>query len=87
MAKRPKDNDANRLEDALAHLIRSQAASAQQWTAFVGRLAETEQELAIGPRENAERFARVEAILLRHEKILQCLPEVIRERIGSRPAN
>ena len=92
MATRKKDNSANRLEEAVAHLIQSQAALAEQQTAFLARLSETDKELAelrresiALRRENAERFARLEAILLRHEQILQGLPEAIREKIGFKP--
>jgi hypothetical protein len=92
MATRKKENGANRLEEAMAHLIQSQAALAEQQTAFLARLSETDKELAelrresiALRRENAERFARIEAILLRHEQILQGLPEAIREKIGFKP--
>ena len=33
-------------------------------------------------RTNAERFARIEAILMEHSRILRALPDAIRERIG-----
>ncbi len=68
-AKRPSKN--NRLEEAIAILIQNQAS-------FLARVSEMD-------RVNTERFARIEerlsrieAILLRHEQILQALPEAIR---------
>lgn len=87
------------LEEAMALLIQSQAtllqqqtALVQQQTAFLERLSGTERELAALRRQTDERFARIEeelrtirAILLRHEQILQGLPEAIREKIGFKP--
>ena len=81
-------------------LIQSQAALAQQQTAlmqqqaaFLERRSETDSELAQLRRQADERFARIEeelagirAILLRHEQILQDLPEAIREKIGFKPS-
>ena len=70
-------------------LIQSQAALAEQQTTSLARLSVTDKELAELRREsielrreNEERFARIEAILLRHEQILQGVPEAIREKIG-----
>jgi hypothetical protein len=79
MAEEPRNG---RLEDALATLIQNQAA-------FLARVSETDRQLIELQRVNAERFARIEerfaaieAILLRHEQLLQALPEAIREKIG-----
>jgi hypothetical protein len=33
-------------------------------------------------RINTERFARIEALLLEHNRILHALPDVIRDKIG-----
>jgi hypothetical protein len=74
-------NGASRLEEALATLIQNQAA-------FVGRLAETD-----------ARFARIEAqiaeiirvlntqgqVLAEHGRLLERLPEAVRERMGFKP--
>jgi hypothetical protein len=71
-----------RLEEALATLIQNQAA-------FVARMTETDARIAEMDRINAERFARIEerfarieALLLEHNRILQALPDVIRDKIG-----
>jgi hypothetical protein len=71
-----------RLEEAMATLLQNQATFVQSQLAFQSRMAELE-------RVTAERFARVEAILLEHSRIfaehsrmLQALPEAIREKIG-----
>jgi hypothetical protein len=82
-------NGRDRLEEAMATLIQSQAA-------FVNRLAETERiHLEIErrrlefKRETAERFARIEAqmaeiirVLAEHGRLLERLPEAIRDKIG-----
>jgi hypothetical protein len=36
-------------------------------------------------RLNAERFAGIEALLLEHNRILQALPEAIRDKFGFQP--
>ena len=37
-------------------------------------------------REISERFARIEALLLEHSRILAELPEAIRAKMGFRPS-
>ena len=71
MARRSSNG---RLEEALAILINNQAN-------FIAQMARTD-----------ERFARIESelaeikkILLRHEQILQALPEAVRQGIGFEP--
>jgi hypothetical protein len=80
-----------RLEDALTRLIQSQASLAETQAAFLARLAETDREILALRRESAERFARIEAILLDHNRILsehnqriQALTDAVREKIGFR---
>lgn len=81
-----KSSRNNHLEEALALLIQNQASFIQNQAAFLSQMAELN-------RVTSERFARIEAelasirtILLRHEQILQGLPETIREKIGFKPA-
>jgi hypothetical protein len=57
------------IEDAIASLLRAQEALAQK----------LERDLAELKEENAERFARIETLLLRHEQLLAALPEAIWE--------
>ena len=71
----PRKSQNHGLEQAMALLIQNQAN-------FVSQLAEIN-------KRSDERFARIEedlhqikAILLRHEQMLQALPEAIREKIG-----
>jgi hypothetical protein len=68
-------NGHERLEDARALLIQNQAA-------YLGRLAEME-------RVTAERFARIESdiaailrVLGEHSRLLDRLPEAVRDKIG-----
>jgi hypothetical protein len=72
---RAKNTGNGRLEDALATLIQNQAS-------FLARMSEIDLRVADMDRINSERFARIEALLLEHNRILQALPDVIREKIG-----
>ena len=72
---RARNPSNGRLEDAIATLIQNQAS-------FLSRMAQMDQI-------SSERFARIEALLLdhsrilaEHTRILQALPETIREKIG-----
>jgi hypothetical protein len=74
---RTKGQGNGRLEEALAILIQNQAS-------FLSRMGEMD-------RISAERFGRIEAILLEHSRILaehtrilQALPEAVRQKIGFR---
>lgn len=71
-AKRPSKN--NRLEEAIAILIQNQAS-------FLARISEMDQRFM----RIEERLSHIEAILLRHEQILQALPEAIRQKIDFKP--
>src|SRR5271157_2119029 len=80
-----------RLEEAMAILIQNQAA-------FVGSLRETDRRLAEYERVTSERFGRIEAdiatilrvlseqsrILEVHTRMLERLPEALRDKIGFR---
>jgi hypothetical protein len=76
--RRPRSTHRYSLEQAMALLIPNQA----QLSGSMERLAEHQDE-------NRQRFARIEreldaikAMLLRHEDILQKLPEALRDKIG-----
>ena len=69
-------NDA--LGAAIALLVQNQAALVAQHTAFLAHLD-----------EDRQRFARIErdldlikALLIKHEEMLQKLPDTIKEKIG-----
>jgi hypothetical protein len=100
---RTRSTGNGRLEEALAKLAEQQEALQQAQTAltqaqatlvlnqanFVAQMAEIDARMAETNRINAERFARIEALLLEntrilqdHNRILQALPDAIREKIG-----
>ena len=75
-------NGRDRLEEAMALLIQNQAA-------FVGSLAESDKRMAEMQRVTSERFARIEndmaailRVLAEHSRILERLPEAVRDKIG-----
>ena len=70
------------LEEAVALLIQTQAA-------FVAQLAESSRESDrrfTEIKNHLERLGHIEAMLVRHERILTDLPEVIRQKIGFQPS-
>ncbi len=79
---RAKSAGNGRLEDALVNLMQSQATLIQNQEAFVARMAEIDARVAEMDRTNSARFARIEALLLEHNRILQALPDAIRDKIG-----
>jgi hypothetical protein len=93
---RTKDQRNGKLEEAMASLVQNQATLLQNQatlvqtqTTFVARMVkideqkvEMDRRLDETQRLNAERFARIEAILIEHTRILHGLPEAIREKIG-----
>jgi hypothetical protein len=79
---RAKNPGNGRLEVAMAILLQTPAA-------FVARISETDQRRTELERENSERFARIERMLLEHNRILadyneilKALPDALREKIG-----
>jgi hypothetical protein len=93
---RARTTGNGRLEEALARLAEQQETFQQAQAAltqaqatlvlnqanFVAQMAEIDARLAETNRLNAERFARIEALLLEHNRILQALPDAIRDKIG-----
>ena len=80
--KSTASNGRDRLDEALAMLIPNQAM-------FVSRLAETDRLQAQFQREAAERFAHIDAqmaeiirVLNEHSRLLERLPEAVREKSG-----
>jgi hypothetical protein len=70
---RPGGN--GRLEEAIAILLQNQAS-------FLARMSDIDARVSETDRINSERFARIEALLLEHNRILQALPDAIRDKIG-----
>ena len=79
------------LEEAIRDLIQSQATLVRNQALYLEQKAEIDRRIAETQRINDERFARIEAILMEHSRILaehtrmlQALPEAVREKIGFR---
>src|SRR5262249_39644160 len=93
---RAKSNGNGRLEDTVANLNQSMAALKQSTAAlnqamatFLIRCAETdariakiEAEKAETDRISSERFALIEAILRDRIRMMERLPEAVRDKIG-----
>jgi hypothetical protein len=83
MAKKTSStNGEHHLEEAMALLIQNQAS-------FIGDLRGIERDRRDIERANSERFARIETtmasilrVLDEHSRLLQRLPEAVREKIG-----
>jgi hypothetical protein len=74
-----------RLEDALASLMQAHASLAQNQAAFLSRISEIDAPMAETNRVNSEHFARTEAILMDLMRMMQRLPEEVRDKIGFKP--
>jgi len=89
---RAKSESNGELRDAMAALVRAQAILVEANADAALRMREHEKEATELRREAArieqetkQTFARVEAILLEHSRILHALPEAVRQKIGFRP--
>lgn len=75
---------------ALAHvqptLIQTQASLVAQMADFQRDSAEFRRRTEEWQRSADERFARIEAILLEHSRILHALPDAVRAKIGFKPS-
>ncbi|MGH9841555.1 MAG: hypothetical protein ACREEM_22620 [Blastocatellia bacterium] len=63
-------------------LIQNMATLVQTQAMFNQQIAQTNAEIREIERANAERFSRIEQMLIKHELILMELPEAIRQKIG-----
>jgi phage shock protein A len=73
-------------------MLQAQANLAQNQTAFLARISETDAEMAQirrrmdeTDRRIEERFARIEALLTEHSRILADLPEAVHRRFDFHP--
>jgi hypothetical protein len=89
---RAKEQKNGRLEEALVIMLQNMATLVQTQAAFVADKRETDKELADLRRQNNERFAQIdqrlatiEAVLREHNRILERLPDAVREKIGFKP--
>jgi hypothetical protein len=75
-------NGRGRLEEAVAMLIQAQAALSQTQAAFLSQLAELERRSLEYRREADERFAQIIRVLNEHSRLLERLPDAVRDKIG-----
>lgn len=75
---RSESNRNGRLEEALATLIQNQAS-------FLARVSEMDWVSAERFAQIEARLTRIEAILLQHARLLEALPEAVRENIDFKP--
>lgn len=87
--KRTNQNGRDRLEEAIALMIQNEAKAVSSMAETNRRIAENDRIWADTQRENAERFARIErdmAAIIRtlaeHSRLLERLPEAVRDKIG-----
>src|ERR1051326_8230715 len=94
MVQRKKTRDSKGgWEEALRSLLQLQAIFLKQVGEHDRELVQIRREAAQYEREAAERFANIESLLLKHERmlkelpdlILEQLPEVIWKKIGFKP--
>jgi hypothetical protein len=71
-------NGNRHLADAIALMVQNQAALLAEQTRFVSELRETNRTFEVIKRD----LDQIKAIVLRHERILTELPEIIRQKIG-----
>jgi hypothetical protein len=86
------DEVMNSLVRAQTHLVEAQAAAQVQIARSSAEIAEVRRQQLEYERLAAERFSRIETILLEHSRILaehsrilQALPEAVRAKIGFKP--
>jgi len=70
------------LREALSSLVRSEALLVESQAIRDREVSALRREMADFRRSTEERFSRIEAILLR---LVEVLPEAVRERIGIKP--
>ena len=101
MARAKSTGNGSDLEDAIRALTQAHVTLAHAQATFLAQLAESNERWAENPRRwlavevdmaetkrrTDERFALIESLLLEHNRILQALPDVLREKIGFKPAN
>lgn len=86
---RAKNSSNGHLQEALASLLQRHALLAQNQAALQAQTSATDRRLNEMERINSERFARIEAMMMEHSRILveltrkvESLEDAIREKIG-----
>ena len=75
---RKSNGTAGNLEQAMALLVQSEASLVQNQASFLLQLTQTHQRMA----RIEQDLDQIKAILLRHEQMLNDLPEAVRQKIG-----
>jgi len=89
---RARTSGNGRIEEPIATLLQNQAALQQNITtlvqtqaAFVARMSETDSRIANMYQRMERRFANIEAILSELMRMIERLPEAVRDKIGFKP--
>ena len=83
MAEEMKQSgNAMTLEAAIALLIHNQAQFVQLQAQIAAESARLDRRYNEWKEESDRRFARIEALLLEHDRLLRCLPDAIKDKIG-----
>ena len=70
------------LEAAMAVLLHNQAQFVQVQAQFAAEIAKLDRRYNKLKEEADRRFARIEALLLEHDRLLRGLPDAIKDEIG-----
>lgn len=86
---RARDNRNGRIDEAIATLLQNQTALQQNiatlvqtQAAFVARNAEVDRNNSENFRQIENRFTHIETILVELMRMMERLPEAVREKIG-----
>jgi predicted nucleic acid-binding Zn-ribbon protein len=89
----PQNGNGNRLDEAMTSLIQAQAQLVASMAEANERHARFEREMLDIQKNTDERFSRIDKqiaeiirVLAEHGRILERLPEAIRDKIGFKPA-
>src|SRR5262249_14144469 len=79
---RAKEHTNVKLDETMSNLAQAQALLVPTQAQFLSQLAEHQRAHDALRRENAERFARIETVLIELTRMMDRLPEAVREKIG-----
>ena len=79
---RTKQSNNGALQQSMTNLNQAMATLIQTIAETNRDIAEIRRQSEETNRRTDERFARIEAILLEHSRILRALPDAIRDKIG-----
>ena len=65
-----------------AQFVQAQAHFVQVQTQFAAEIANLDRRYNELKKESDRRFARIEALLLEHDRLLRGLPDAIKDKIG-----